>query len=65
MVEGAEAWRDAKSIPDPAIGADAGVAGEVAALVARGPGSKGGWSIIVPAMGRMWLTVWGVIICRF
>ena len=81
MVEGAEAWRDAKPSLPPPIGAVAGgavgvvvllldvvpalSAGELAALVGRGPGSKGGCSIMPPAEGGMWLTVWGVINCRF
>ena len=75
MVEGAEPWCDAKPGPGPPIGAAAGVvllldvvsalsAGELAALVGRGPGSKGGCSIMLP-VGNMWLTVWGVINCRF
>ena len=74
MVEGAEAWCDAKPGPGPLIGAGAGGAvtaavllldvipapsvGELAALVGRGPGSKGGCSIRLPAVGGMWLTVW-------
>ena len=81
MVEGAEARCDAKPSLPPPIGAGTGgaaavvvllldvvpalSAGELAALVGRGPGSKGGCSIMLPAVGRMWLTVWGVINCRF
>jgi hypothetical protein len=79
MVEGAEAWCDAKPGPGPLIGAGGAAAvvvllldvvpvlsaGELAALVGRGPGSKGGCSIMLPAVGGMWLTVWGVINCRF
>ena len=81
MVEGAEAWRDAKPGPGPPSGADAGSAvavvvlplnvvpalsaGELAALVARAPGSKGGRSIMFATVSGMWFTVWGVINCRF
>jgi len=62
MVEGAEAGRHAKPLPDAMIGAVAGgaapvavlfldvvptlSAGELAALVDGGPGSKGGCSIM-------------------
>jgi hypothetical protein len=81
MVEGAEAWRDAKPGPGPLIGPVEGgavaaaallldvvpapSAGELAALVGCGPGSKGGRTIRLPAVGGMLLTVWGVINCRF
>jgi hypothetical protein len=76
MVEGAEAWRDAKLGPGPLIGAVAAAvllldvvpapgAGELAALVGSGPGSKGGRTIRLPDVGGMWLTVSGVINCRF
>jgi hypothetical protein len=76
MVEGAEAWCDAKPSPPPPIGAVAVVVllldvvaapgvGELAALVGRGPGSKGGCSIMFATVSGMWLTVWGVINCRF
>jgi hypothetical protein len=81
MVEGAEAWCDAKPSPPPLIGAGAGgavaavvllldvvpalSAGELAALVGREPGSKGGCSIGLPAVGGIWFTVSGVINCRF
>ena len=81
MVEGAEAWCDAKPGPGPLIGAGAGgaaavvvllldvvsalSAGELAALVGRGAGSKGGGSIMFATVSGMWFTVWGVINCRF
>jgi hypothetical protein len=81
MVEGAEAWCDAKPGPSPPTGAGLGSvvavvvlpldvvpaisAGEPAALAGRGAGSKGGWSIMFAPVSGMWLTVWGVINCRF
>jgi hypothetical protein len=81
MAEGAEAWCGAKPVPGPLIGAGAGgaaavvvllldvvpalSAGELAALVGRGPGSKGGCSIMFATVSGVWLTVWGVINCRF
>ena len=79
MVEGAEAWRHAKPGLGPLIGAGGAVAtavlplgvvpapgaGELAALVGSGAGSKGGRTIRLPSVGGVWLMVWGVINCRF
>jgi len=79
MVEGAEAWRQAKPGLGPLIGAGGAVAavvlpldvvtapgaGELGALVGRGLGSKGGRTIRLPSVGGVWFMVWGVINCRF
>jgi hypothetical protein len=81
MVEGAEAWCKAKLGLGPLLGAGAGGAAAVVALlldavcalsasalpalVGGGLGSKGGRSIMLPAGGEMRFTVWGVINCRF
>ena len=81
MVEGAEAWCDAKPGLGPLSGASGGgpaafavllldvvpalSAEELAALVGCGPGSKGGCSIMFATVTGMWLNVWGVINCRF
>ena len=80
MVEGAEPW-GAKPGPGPPIGADAGIApaavvlllevvtaagaGELPALGGGELSSKGGCVIGSPAVGGVWLTISGVIICRF
>jgi len=81
MVEGAEAWCEAKPVLGPLSGAGVGAAaavavllldvvlalsaGESTALVDRGAGSKGGCSIMFATVSGMWLKVWGVINCRF
>jgi hypothetical protein len=81
MVGGAEPWCDAKLGPGLLIGTGAGGAvaaavllldvvpapgaGELAALVGSGLGSKGGRTIRLPAVGGLEITVWGVINCRF
>jgi hypothetical protein len=81
MVAGAEVCCDAKSsfLPPADAGVSSpgavvvplfGVvsalnAGELAALVTRGLGSKGGRSIMLPAVGKTWLMVSGVINWRF
>lgn len=41
------------------------MASEAAALDGRSLGSKGGCSILLPAVGIMWLSIWGVILCCF